>query len=59
MEESQMIELANKKIIDFAESQNPKVWHQMTMDWNWASTRQTGETHPYTESLMDSRIKCN
>lgn len=54
-----MIELANKKIIDFAESQNPKVWHQMTMDWNWASTRQTGETHPYTESLMDSRIKCN
>lgn len=37
MEESQMLELANKKIIDFAESQNPKVWHQMTMDWNWDS----------------------
>ncbi|RQO29717.1 hypothetical protein DBR32_14110 [Taibaiella sp. KBW10] len=35
MEEKQIEEIALNKIIDFAKKQNPKVWHQMVIDWNW------------------------
>jgi hypothetical protein len=35
MDEAKIAELASQKIIAFAESQNPKIWHQMAMGWNW------------------------
>ena len=35
MEDIDIEQIANAKILDFAKSQPPKIWHQMVMDWNW------------------------
>jgi hypothetical protein len=35
MKESEIVEMANRKIIEFAKNQESEVWHQMVMGWNW------------------------
>lgn len=35
IKEAEIKKLVSEKVIQYAESASPEVWHQMVMDWNW------------------------